>query len=1012
MSINGDDKETLPSATVSGGETVELRAFQGAGEDTTALLRPGTDRESSEVDRLTTVIHQQEHEATEVMDGAPRFGSGSGEARSEDLQSVQTEDQLLKPKPLRTVLIYGLFAFSLLWLGLNVYQSIRVRTEVVEWAAANTDGRLLIASVTAAVADKLSVGDQVVSLNGETVTRHGRLKQILERLGPGEVYRLQIQPAEGAALREIELTAPPTSAVVEINKYLVNLIIPAVFFLCGVIVFSFKPDNKQVVLMATAFALMTIAVPVMPRVVPELPLPWNVIWGVGTVFGLLFAPIIFHLHAIFPEPARLVSRFPVVEKLLYLPCLLLVLPIAAMWQLSLNGISRFDFALDSSIFTNLFFVPHTAYLFGTLIVLTVNYFSTERIGKRRIRLYAAGGALSVAPYLIDKLIRPLEYAFDFQLFNDDGFRSLLTLAPTVFLPVSLAYAITRHRVIPVSFVVRRGLQYLLAKNGIRFLLLLPSLGLLWNVLANPGRRLDEIVLRNTPGFYICIAAIVVVIAINKLGLRDWIDRKFFRRQYDREAILRDLGEEIQEADSVSMLSKLVSEKIDEALHPNSIYLYFRNDLGDSDFSISYTSTGGRNPDFKIDPESPILRFLQSERRPIDLRAADTGDLPKADEQWLYSLDPHLLVPMHGTDRKLAGFISLGEKRSEIPYTGSDKTLLMMVANQIALIFENLNLRDRVRQEQKIRTEVLSRVDASSLNLLKECPKCGRCYDREVESCRDDRAELTYTLPVERTIEKRYRLERVLGKGAMGAVYEASDLRINRTVAVKIMGGAKFGDREALRRFQREAQTAGRLHHPNIVAIFDYGVLSTEGAFLVMELVRGRTLRDILDDAKTLPDPIVIDWFGQVLDGIEAAHNAGIVHRDLKPGNIIVKRKEPDAARLSILDFGLAREQAICENVTVPGTILGTFGYMSPEQLRGEPTDKRGDLFAIAIMIYEAVHGERPFYGKTYQELLRSMSDSQPFYLNKKWAVFFKRGLATQPDSRFRAAEQMRQALRL
>ncbi|HVF47793.1 MAG TPA: protein kinase, partial [Pyrinomonadaceae bacterium] len=766
---------------------------------------------------------------------------------------------------------------------------------------------------------------------------------------------------------------------------------------------------KLVLLMAVAFALMSIAVPVKPHIVPELNFPWSVVWSVGTVIGFTFAPVIFHLHLLFPEPSSFVRRFPAIEWLLYLPWLFFLLPIAAAWQLSLNDYSFFDPSLDRPIFSQLLYATHTAYLLGAMAMVAVNYFSADSTGKRRIRFYTAGATVSVVPHLTDKLARPIEYAFNLRLIEDDGFRYLVVLAPAIFLPISLAYAITRHKVIPVSFVIRRGLQYLLAKNALRLLLLLPIVAILWNLASNPGSTLAEIILNNSLGFYFSLLLAAALFAFTRFGLAGWVDRKFFRRQYDKEQILHELGAEIQEVDSVSSLSRLVTSKIDEALHPLSIHLFFRDNDADADFSLGDPLTWANGADMKIDSDSPVLRVLASERRAIDLTQAVDG-LPATEERWLRFLGASLLVPMHGTNGKLRGLLALGEKRSEIPYTSSDKTLLTLLATQISLIHENLKLKDRVITDARIRSEVLSRVDASSLNLLRECPKCGRCYDREAETCVDDRSELTFTMAVERTIENRYRLERLIGKGAMGAVYEATDKRINRRIAVKILSAASFGNREALRRFQREAQTAGRVRHPNVVTIFDYGVLSTEGAFLAMELVAGESLRQILDDRKTLADTTVVAWFAQVLDGIKAAHAAGIVHRDLKPANIVVSEFEGGDTRLSILDFGLAREQEVGESVTVPGTILGTFGYMAPEQLRGEQADERSDLFAIGVMIYEAVHGNRPFQGTTFHDLMRSMVEESVFYQNRRWAAFFTRALALDPERRYRTADKMKEAL--
>ncbi|MDQ3042278.1 MAG: serine/threonine protein kinase, partial [Acidobacteriota bacterium] len=191
--------------------------------------------------------------------------------------------------------------------------------------------------------------------------------------------------------------------------------------------------------------------------------------------------------------------------------------------------------------------------------------------------------------------------------------------------------------------------------------------------------------------------------------------------------------------------------------------------------------------------------------------------------------------------------------------------------------------------------------------------------------------------------------------------------------------------------------------------FDYGVLSTEGAFLVMELVRGETLSEVLKRKGKLDSETIVAWFGQVLDGVEAAHKAGIVHRDLKPDNIFVTRNEDETVRLCILDFGLARfnEHEFTDSVTVPGTIMGTLGYMPPEQLRGEKTDERSDLFATSVIIYEALHGEKPFAGKSYQEIMRSMSKKIIFDEDETFTKFFERGLAQKPEKRFASANEMK-----
>src|SRR5262249_10200882 len=276
------------------------------------------------------------------------------------------------------------------------------------------------------------------------------------------------------------------------------------------------------------------------------------------------------------------------------------------------------------------------------------------------------------------------------------------------------------------------------------------------------------------------------------------------------------------------------------------------------------------------------------------------------------------------------------------------------------VYENAQLKERVAQDRRVRHDVLAHVGERQINLLKECPQCGACYDSAARVCAKDQAELELTLPVERTLEGKYRLERLLGKGGMGAVYEASDLRLGRRVAVKVMTGRLFGDKEALRRFEREARASARLNHPNIIVVHDYGRAGAEGAYLVMELLAGTTLREALKTSGPLLPTDAAAHFEQILAGLKAAHDAGVIHRDLKPENVLIAEKEDGRAIIKLLDFGLAKLRALDAadsgnpttpgGLTAPGMVMGTFGYMSPEQLQAEEVDERADIFAVGVMV--------------------------------------------------------------
>jgi serine/threonine protein kinase len=415
--------------------------------------------------------------------------------------------------------------------------------------------------------------------------------------------------------------------------------------------------------------------------------------------------------------------------------------------------------------------------------------------------------------------------------------------------------------------------------------------------------------------------------------------------------------------------------------------------------------------------------MQRQRDAQNFPLPPSSGLPESETAWLTGLGVNLIVPMSGADGRMAGLLLLGEKKSEEPYTPNDRKLLQAITSQMAVVYENVWLKEHASREQKIKHEVLARFEDQQINLVKECPACGVCYDSTSDVCINDQRELTLSLPVERTIDNKYRLEKLIGRGGMGAVYEATDLRLNRRVAIKIMLGNMFGDRTALRRFEREAQASARLNHPNIITVYDYGAIRTDGAYLVMELVRGTTLRSELQRLGRLDPRTAAAWFTQLLEGVNAAHEAGVIHRDLKPENVLISAdatgQEKTRAQIKVLDFGLAKilqvDPANPQSLTTPGTIIGTFAYMSPEQVTGEEIDERSDIFSLGVMVVEALIGQRPFLGRTSAELIAGIL-SAPFHLPgespavQRLDEVLQRCLAKDRGERFASVAAMQQEL--
>ncbi|HEY7575344.1 MAG TPA: serine/threonine-protein kinase, partial [Thermoanaerobaculia bacterium] len=228
----------------------------------------------------------------------------------------------------------------------------------------------------------------------------------------------------------------------------------------------------------------------------------------------------------------------------------------------------------------------------------------------------------------------------------------------------------------------------------------------------------------------------------------------------------------------------------------------------------------------------------------------------------------------------------------------------------------------------------------------------------------------------------YEIVGIVGAGGMGEVYRARDERLKRDVAIKVLPASYSSDPDRLRRFEQEAQSAGGLNHPNITAVHDLG--THDGApYIVTELLEGETLRARLSGGALSPRK-AIDYAVQIAKGLAAAHEKGIVHRDLKPENVFLTSD----GRVKILDFGLAKltqsETASGAQTnlptaagTEPGVVMGTLGYMSPEQVKGKPADGRSDIFSFGAILYEMLSGARAFHRDSAAETMSAILREEP-----------------------------------
>jgi len=602
--------------------------------------------------------------------------------------------------------------------------------------------------------------------------------------------------------------------------------------------------------------------------------------------------------------------------------------------------------------------------------------------RRRVRLFATCLVFGLGPvvaYLLSYLLFPSLRQYEET--NLDVGRPLAITASLFALsvPFSISYVVLVHHVLELKLVARRALQYALARYSAVALATVPLAGVLLYLYQNRSQSLAELFSGSRMLLLLGASGLGMAALSYRRGLLDWVDRRFFREQYDARQILTMLVERIRAIRDAAELAKLIAREADLALHLDGISLL-----------IADPRTGMLKDPIdrarRLDGSSALAGLISSGSEPLAVDLDDVRSplarLPEKERHWLADCGFRLLVPILSRDGSLLGIIGLGEKKSGLPFLKEDRQLLHAIASNAAWVLELDQSRTATPWTSASRQPPLAEAVPSeplpATEVAKECSVCGILYQPFTVFCgtcsrRLEPSRVPFVLP------GKFRFERRIGYGGMGVVYGGSDLALGRPVAVKTL--RRVSPEDAMR-LRREARTAAAVSHPHLASI--YGIETWQGVpMLILEFLEGGTLAQKIEQER-LPQLAAVDLGIAVAEGLARLHSVDILHRDIKPSNIGFTRDGIP----KLMDFGIARvmfdlrrdgrnddpgsaDDALAlpptsvwnqtvTSVDLSRQMAGTLSYLSPEALNGQRADASFDLWSLAIVLYECLLGHKVF----------------------------------------------------
>jgi len=576
-------------------------------------------------------------------------------------------------------------------------------------------------------AGRMQPGDRLLAIDGDPRAAVIGVSY-WRKVRAGDTYRVDLERAG----RRVAVDLPMQLGVGGSLDPLA-LIPSLTFFLCGAVLGLLRPRDPQVRLVSICTMLLGFTSSVSPGYARGFFVGAEpaIFIAVQTMVPWVF-PIAYHIFSRFPTWRSPGSGWRALQWLLYALCLFIFWP---AWTLNYLGVDvggpATQFLVDHpSLYLTATVVTQRAgwaFLLTCLLlamaVTARNYRHLRDVdSRRRIRWVVAGIVASFVPFIVANSAYRFTGLIGQATFY--GWLGALSFLPMTLIPVLIAVAVWHEQLFDISVLVRRGLQYLLARTALRALLAVPVTLLVFSIVLHPDRTVGQILLQGAGWLNLVWIAAIAAVLPARQRLQTTLDRRFFREAYQQEQVLVQLIDEVRLRDSLADIARLVSARIESVLHPAALHIFYKAEERSDRFETQ--SSGDVLAPPQLSEQRTLLGLLEHGTAIREFPADVDAKLPASECNWLEALGIRLIVPITGARARLVGVLLLGARMSDEPYSATDLRRLHGIAAQIGLVSENQHLQARVRMDADTRRDVLGRLEENDVNLLKECPACGTC----------------------------------------------------------------------------------------------------------------------------------------------------------------------------------------------------------------------------------------------------------------------------------------------